>query len=65
MSRTTQGILIAAILAFFAIEHGFSGFLGAAMFMLVGAVLGRAAEGKLDLRGVGKTIMGQNSTTSD
>lgn len=65
MSRTTQGILIAAVLAFFALEHGFGGFIGGAFFMLIGAILGRAAEGKLDLRGVGRTVMGQSSTTSD
>lgn len=65
MNRTTIGIFVAAILAWFACEHGFWGFLASALFMVIGAILGRAAEGKLDLRGVGQALIGNNHTTSD
>lgn len=65
MSRTSQGIFIAAILAFFAVKFGVGALFIAASFMIIGAILGRSAEGKLDLRGVGRTLMGDSSTTSD
>ncbi|MDO5049663.1 MAG: hypothetical protein Q4D87_07255 [Actinomycetaceae bacterium] len=65
MNRTTWGIVIAAILVWFAFEHGFWGFVAAAVFMIIGAILGRAADGKLDLRGVGRDLLGKSDTTSD
>jgi hypothetical protein len=33
------------------------------LFMAVGAVLGRAAEGKLDLRGIFDAIIGRRSSS--
>lgn len=62
---TTIGIAIGAFLAFIALEYGFGGFILAVVFMAVGAVLGRAATGKLDLRGVGEALIGKHTTTSD
>ncbi|MBD3689254.1 hypothetical protein H8R18_06880 [Nanchangia anserum] len=62
---TTTGIAIGAFLAFMAAQHGFGGFLLAVIFMAVGAVIGRAATGKLDLRGVGEALIGKSTTTSD
>lgn len=63
--KTTVGIFIGAVLAFFALQYSIGGFLLAALFMAIGAVLGRAATGKLDLRGVGEALIGKHSTTSD
>lgn len=65
MSETTTGIFIGAILAAFAIAWGFWAFILAALFMAIGAILGRAATGKLDLRGVGEALIGKHTTTSD
>ncbi|MDO4613166.1 MAG: DUF2273 domain-containing protein [Actinomycetaceae bacterium] len=62
---TTTGIAIGAFLAFMAVRFGFWAFIVAALFMAVGAVLGRAATGKLDLRGVGEALIGKSTTTSD
>lgn len=58
-------MLLGAILAFFAVRWGFWALLLAVVFIAIGAVLGRAAEGKLDLRGVGQALVGKHGTTSD
>lgn len=62
---TTTGIAIGAFLAFIALQFGFGGFILSIIFMVVGAILGRAATGKLDLRGVGEALIGKSTTTSD
>ena len=62
---TVTGIFCGAFLAFMAMAHGFMGFLLAVLFMLIGAILGRAATGKLDLKGVGEALIGKHTTTSD
>lgn len=62
---TVTGIAIGAFLAFMAVRFGFWAFILAIVFMAVGAVLGRAATGKLDLRGVGEALIGKTTTTSD
>lgn len=65
MSNTSIGMFLGAILAAFAVWSGFWGFLLAVLFILIGAVLGRTAEGKLDLRGVGEALIGKHGTSSD
>ncbi|MDU0968884.1 MAG: hypothetical protein E7A62_07650 [Actinomycetaceae bacterium] len=65
MTKTGAGIAIGAFLAFIALRFGFGGLILAILFMAVGAVLGRAATGKLDLRAVGDALVGKSSTTSD
>lgn len=65
MSKTTIGMLLGAILAAFAVNWGFWAFVLAALFIAIGAVLGRTADGKLDLRGVGEALIGKHGTTSD
>lgn len=65
MSKTTTGMLLGAILAFFAVQWGFWAFLLAILFIAIGAILGRTADGKLDLRGVGEALIGKHSTTSN
>ena len=62
---TIAGIFCGAFLAYMAVAHGFFGFLVAILFMSIGAVLGRAASGKLDLKGVGEALIGKHTTTSD
>lgn len=65
MSNTTIGMLLGVILAAFSLLWGFWGFILCLLFMLVGAILGRTADGKLDLRGVIDALMGKQTTTSD
>ncbi|MEV8136161.1 DUF2273 domain-containing protein [Microbacterium chocolatum] len=50
MNATVVGALIGAVLAFAALEFGFWGFLLVALFMGVGALIGRFASGKVDVR---------------
>lgn len=63
MNYTLTGIGAGAFLAFMAFAFGFWAFLVAILFMAVGAVLGRAAEGKLDLRGVLDALTGRRSSS--
>jgi predicted PurR-regulated permease PerM len=46
-----------------AFAFGFWGFLIAALFMAIGALLGRAWEGKLDLRSVFDALTGRRSSS--
>ncbi len=63
MNLTLIGIGIGAFLAFMAFAFGFWGFLIATLFMAIGALLGRASEGKLDLRNVFDAITGRRSSS--
>lgn len=63
MKPTVLGIGIGAFLAYMAFAFGFWGFLIAAIFMAIGALLGRASEGKLDLRSVFDAITGRRSSS--
>lgn len=63
MSAAVSGIGIGAVLAVSALAFGFWGFLLVALFMGVGAVLGRAAEGRLDLGGVLNALRGRSSAS--
>ncbi|BCW64970.1 DUF2273 domain-containing protein [Paenarthrobacter sp. MSM-2-10-13] len=63
MNPTIAGVAIGAILAVAGLAFGFWGLLLTALFMGIGAVLGRAAEGKLDLRGVLDALRGKRSST--
>lgn len=65
MNATFQGILVGAIVAVFALIWGLQGLLIGGIFMAVGAVLGRTASGKLDLKGVWDALTGRNSTSSE
>lgn len=62
---TIAGIFSGAFLAYMAVAHGFFGFLVSILFMAIGAIIGRAASGKLDLKGVGQVLIGKHTTTSD
>ncbi|WP_405373105.1 MULTISPECIES: DUF2273 domain-containing protein [unclassified Microbacterium] len=62
MSATTTGALIGAILAAAALLFGFWGFLLVALFMAIGAVVGRVATGQLDLRAVTDAFTGRRTS---
>ncbi len=63
MNLTVVGIAVGAFVAFMSFQFGAWGFLGALLFMGVGALFGRAAEGKLDLRSVIDAITGRRSSS--
>ncbi|MGJ3190404.1 hypothetical protein FQP90_15355 [Paenarthrobacter nitroguajacolicus] len=63
MSMTVVGIAIGAFVAFMSFAFGLWGFLVSLLFMGIGALLGRAADGKLDLRGVLDAITGRRSSS--
>ncbi len=63
MNLTVVGIAVGAFVAFMSFQFGAWGFLGALLFMAIGAVLGRAAEGKLDLRSVFDALTGRRSSS--
>ncbi len=63
MNLTLAGTVLGAFVAFMSLQFGLWGFLVSLLFMAVGAVLGRAAEGKLDLRGIFDAIIGRRSSS--
>ncbi|MGP0222322.1 DUF2273 domain-containing protein [Paenarthrobacter sp. NCHU4564] len=63
MSMTVVGIVIGAFVAFMSLQFGLWGFLVALLFMGIGALLGRAADGKLDLRSVLDALTGRRSSS--
>lgn len=63
MNLTVVGILVGTVLAFAALIFHFWGFLLVALFMIIGAFVGRVAEGKLDLRSVRDVLAGRRSSS--
>lgn len=63
MSPLAAGTAGGAVLALAALAFGFWGFLLTAIFMGIGAVLGRAAEGRLDLGAVLDALRGRRSSS--
>lgn len=63
MNMTVVGIGIGAFVAFMSFQFGLWGFLVSLLFMAIGAMLGRAADGKLDLRSVLDAITGRRSSS--
>jgi uncharacterized membrane protein len=62
MTTTIAGAVIGAILAVSIILFGFWGFLLVAVFMAVGAILGRIASGQLDVRGLANAFTGRRTS---
>ncbi|MEV8273675.1 DUF2273 domain-containing protein [Microbacterium sp. NPDC077184] len=62
MNATIVGALMGAVLAFAALVFGFWGFLLVALFMGVGALVGRFASGKVDVRGLTDALTGRRSS---
>jgi len=63
VNMTVVGIGIGAFVAFMSFQFGLWGFLVSLLFMAIGAMLGRAADGKLDLRSVLDAITGRRSSS--
>jgi uncharacterized membrane protein len=63
VSLTVVGIGIGAFVAFMSFQFGLWGFVISLLFMGIGALLGRAAEGKLDLRSVIDALSGRRSSS--
>ena len=63
MSYTVVGMGVGAVLAWAALVFNFWGFLLMAVFLVVGALLGRAAEGKLDWRSIRDALTGRRSSS--
>lgn len=63
MNFTVLGIGIGTVLALTALIFSFWGFLLMIIFMFVGAMLGRAADGKLDWRSVRDALSGRRSSS--
>ena len=52
-----------AFLAFMSFTFGFWGFVVSAIFIAIGAFIGRASSGKLDWRGVLDALTGRRSSS--
>ena len=62
MSPTITGAVIGALLALAALAFGFWGFLLVALFAGIGAIIGRIASGKLDVRGLADVFTGRRTS---
>lgn len=62
MSPTVIGAVIGALLALAALAFGFWGFLLVALFAGIGAIIGRIASGKLDVRGLADAFTGRRTS---
>ncbi len=62
MSPTTTGALIGALLALAALQFGFWGFVLTVVFVGIGALVGRIASGKLDVRGLADVLTGRRTS---
>ena len=63
MSATAAGAAAGAVLALTWIVLGFGAFLLVALAMLIGAAVGRVAEGRLDLRALADAFRGRRSSS--
>ena len=63
MSATLTGALIGAILAAAALLFGFWGFVLVAVFLAIGAAVGRIASGELDVRGLADVLTGRRASS--
>lgn len=63
MNPTVIGLAVAAVLGWAALSYGFGGFLLMAVFLAVGALLGRLADGRLDVRRIRDALTGRRSSS--
>lgn len=63
MKSTLIGALLGAILAWAALAHGLGGFLLMALFMTIGALVGRVVGGRVDLRAIRDALTGRRSSS--
>lgn len=62
MSATLIGAAVGAVLAISALVFGFWGFLLVALFMGIGALIGRVMTGKLDVRDLAGALSGRKTS---
>lgn len=62
MSATLTGAAVGAVLAISALVFGFWGLLLVALFMGIGAVVGRIVTGKLDVRDLAGALSGRKTS---
>lgn len=63
MSSAKAGTLIGAVLALVWFTLGFWAFFVVAIAMIVGAIVGRIVDGKLDLRSLVDAVRGKRSSS--
>jgi uncharacterized membrane protein len=63
VTATTTGIAVGAVLGVTAVAFGFWAFLLVAVFMAVGALVGRIVTGKLDVSSLVDVIRGRRSSS--
>lgn len=62
MTSGKTGVLIGAVLALTWIVLGFWAFVLVALAMLIGGLIGRIIDGRLDVRGVVNAVRGKRSS---
>jgi uncharacterized membrane protein len=63
VTATQSGVAIAAVLAIVWIAIGFGAFVLVAIAMLIGALIGRYVEGRLDVSGIVSAVRGRRSSS--
>jgi uncharacterized membrane protein len=63
VSTTITGVAIGAVLGIVAVAFGFWAFVLVAVFMAIGALVGRALSGKLDVASLVDVIRGRRSSS--
>ncbi|MDR7384969.1 DUF2273 domain-containing protein [Promicromonospora iranensis] len=63
MSATVTGAAAGAVLALTWIVLGFGAFVLVAVAMLIGATVGRAADGRMDVRALADAVRGRRSSS--
>ncbi|MDO5754253.1 DUF2273 domain-containing protein [Arthrobacter sp.] len=63
MNATLTGTAVGAVLAISALAFGFWAMLLVALFMAVGALVGRSIDGRLDVRGVLAAFSGKRTSS--
>ncbi len=63
MTATTTGMAVGAVLAVSALAFGFWGFVLVAIFIAVGALVGRIVSGRTDVAGLLDALRGRRSSS--
>lgn len=63
MKNTMIGALVGVVLAWAALSYGLGGLLLMALFMAVGALIGRLLDGRIDVRSLRDAFTGRRSSS--
>lgn len=63
MKNTMIGAVAGVVLAWAALTHGLGGFLLMLLFIGVGALIGRLADGRIDVRSLRDAFTGRRSSS--